>query len=213
MDYIASTEYYDYDTDAIQEIIKEFKTTSFTTKEKAIGLYLKIRDEWRYDPYHISFDEEKYKASNIVKKSRGHCIDKSILLIACLRGLGIPARIHLAKVKNHIGVERLVEKFGTNELTPHGMVNVYLNEKWLKVSPAFNQSLCRKCNVAPLDFDGEQDSMFQEYNNAGSIFMEYLEDYGHFEDVPLDFIFNNMKDHYPELVKKYLDSGEINLYE
>lgn len=70
-------------------------------------------------------------------------MDKSIVLIVCLRALGIPARIHLAKVKNHIGVERLTEKFGTNELTNHGMVNVYIDGKWLKISPAFNASMCK----------------------------------------------------------------------
>ena len=35
------------------------------------------------------------------------------------------------QVKNHIAVERLTEKFGSNELTPHGMVNVQLNGQWL----------------------------------------------------------------------------------
>ncbi|MDY8136347.1 transglutaminase family protein [Aquimarina sp. 2201CG5-10] len=211
MDYLALTYYYDYETEEIQELIHEFKTDDLGPKQKAKELYLKIRDTWRYDPYHISLSREGYKASTVARKTSGHCLDKSILLIACLRALKIPARIHLAKVKNHIGVERLIEKFGTNELTPHGMVNIYLDGKWLKASPAFNAALCEKCNVAPLDFDGETDSVFQEYNNSGNVFMEYIEDYGHFEDVPLEFIFNNMKEHYPGIVEKYSGSAEIKL--
>lgn len=211
MNYLKSTYYFDYETDEIQELVKEFKTDTVTPKEKAKQLYLKIRDTWRYDPYHISLKEEGYKASAIAKKTTGHCVDKSILLIACLRAIGIPARIHLAKVKNHIAVERLIEKFGTNELTPHGMVNIYLGGKWIKASPAFNKALCKKCNVAPLEFDGEHDATFQEFNNEGNVFMEYIEDYGHFEDVPLDFIFTNMKDHYPEIVKQYSGLTEIKL--
>ncbi len=211
MDYLSPTYFFDYETEEIQELIKAFKTDRLTPKEKAKRLYTIVRDEWRYDPYTLSFSKEGYVASTIAKKAKGHCIDKSILLIAGLRALGIPARIHLAKVKNHIAVERLVEKFGTNELTPHGMVNLYLDGKWLKVSPAFNQSLCKMCNVAPLEFDGENDSIFQEYNNAGNEFMEYIEDYGHFEDVPIDFIFNNVKEHYPELIEKYRGFDEIRL--
>ncbi|WP_109300033.1 transglutaminase family protein [Aquimarina sp. AU474] len=211
MDYLASTYFFDYKAEEIQELIKEFKNDTLTAKEKAVQLYIKIRDNWRYDPYNISLLKNGYIASSIAKKTKGHCVDKSILLIACLRGLGIPARIHLAKVKNHIGVERLTEKFGTNELTPHGMVNIYLNEKWVKASPAFNASLCRKCNVSPLEFDGENDSIFQEYNNEGNVFMEYLEDYGHFEDLPIDFIFNNMKEHYPQIVEKYQGLDAIKL--
>ncbi|MEW7291766.1 transglutaminase-like domain-containing protein [Aquimarina sp. 2304DJ70-9] len=211
MDYLAATEYFDYETDEIQKIVKEFKTDRLTDKEKAEQLYLKIRDEWKYDPYTISLLKEAYKASYVAKKTTGHCVDKSILLIACLRAVGIPARIHLAKVKNHIAVERLTEKFGTNELTPHGMINVYLNGKWLKASPAFNASLCKMCNVAPLEFDGENDSILQEFNNEGNVFMEYLEDYGHFEDVPVDFMLNNMKEHYPEIISLSKDADVIKL--
>ena len=121
------------------------------------------------------------------------------MLIACLRALGIPARIQLAKVKNHIAVEHLTEKLGTNELSPHGMVNIYLDGKWRKASPAFNAELCERCKVAPLDFDGVEDSVFQEYNREGQEFMEYLEDYGHFEDLPYDFILRNFQEQYPEL--------------
>ncbi|MBW1296542.1 transglutaminase-like domain-containing protein [Aquimarina litoralis] len=211
MDYLRATYYYDYQSEDIQNLIKEFNNDDLSTKEKAVELYLKVRDEWRYDPYHIRLKKEAYKASELVKRSSGHCLDKSIILIAGLRGLGIPARIHLAKVKNHIGVERLIEKFGTNELTPHGMINVFLNGKWLKASPAFNKALCEKCNVAPLEFNGEEDSMFQEYDNQGGIFMEYIEDYGHFEDLPHDFILNNIKEHYSEIYKKYEGYSEIRL--
>ena len=91
-------------------------------------------------------------------------IEKAIVLIACLRALGVPARLRLAKVTNHIAVERLTERLGTNVLTPHGMVDVFLNGKWVKATPAFNKELCEKCDVEPLEFDGTEDSMFQEFN-------------------------------------------------
>ncbi|GAA4271865.1 transglutaminase family protein [Aquimarina gracilis] len=209
MNYLESTYFLDYESDEIQELVKEFKTDTLSAKEKAIKLYYKVRDQWRYDPYNIHLTKEGYRASEIAKKPYGHCVDKSILLIAGLRALQIPARIHLAKVKNHIAVEKLTEKFGTNELTPHGMVNIFLDGKWVKASPAFNKTLCEKCNVAPLEFDGENDSMFQEFDAAGNIFMEYLEDYGHFEDIPFDFMIDNMKTHYPELVTMSADSGIV----
>ena len=198
MNYLNATYFLDYEHEAVQQIITPLKSNDLSPKEKATTLYLKIRDGWRYNPYKISISKEKYTASHVAQKTEGHCIDKSTLLVACLRGLGIPARIHLAKVKNHIAVERLIEKFGTNELTPHGMVDLFLDEKWLKVSPAFNAELCHKCNVEPLEFDGERDSIFQEYNREGQEFMEYLEDYGHFEDIPFDFILHNFESHYPE---------------
>ncbi len=199
MKYLEPTYYLDFENDSVQNIISEFKDDVLSDKMKAIGMYTKVRDKWKYDPYSISLSKEKYTSSHIAGKQSGNCVEKSILLIACLRALKIPARLHLAKVKNHIAVERLTEKFGSNELTPHGMVNVYLNDQWLKMSPAFNKSLCEKLNVDPLDFDGENDSYLQQYNSQGTRFMEYIEDYGHFEDVPLDFMKANIKEHYPHI--------------
>ncbi|WP_462250622.1 transglutaminase-like domain-containing protein [Ekhidna sp.] len=208
---IKSTYFFDYNTSIIQELIEEFKKPELSEKEKAAGLYLKIRDGWRYDPYDIIFREDALKASNIAQKDHGHCIDKSILYIAGLRGLGIPAKLHLAKVKNHIAVERLTEKFGTNELTPHGMVDVFLDDKWVKATPAFNKELCRLTGVEPLEFDGNNDSIFQAYSTNGEEFMEYLEDYGSFEDVPLAFIEKNMKENYPKLESLLNEDGELKL--
>ena len=53
--------------------------------------------------------------------------------------------------------------------------------------------------MEPLEFDGENDSYLQAFDSEGRLFMEYLEDYGHFEDVPLDFMINNLKAHYPHI--------------
>ncbi|MGO4920623.1 transglutaminase-like domain-containing protein [Maribacter spongiicola] len=211
MNFLSPTYFFDYESEEIQDLVSEFKNTSLSDKEISIALYNKVRDAWRYDPYSLSFNQEKYRASEIAKRPKGHCIDKSIILIAGLRALGIPARIHLAKVKNHIGVERLIEKFGSNELTPHGMVDAFINGKWLKLSPTFNATLCEMLNVAPLDFDGENDSILQEFNSDGTQFMEYLEDYGHFEDVPMEFMERNAREHYPNIFDPNSNQTEFQL--
>lgn len=199
MQYLSHSYYIDFNERPVQELIAPILDRSASSKERAIAAYLLVRDDWRYDPYSISLTPENYKASNIAEKTSGNCVEKSILLIAVLRGLGLPARLHLGKVKNHIAVERLTEKFGSNELTPHGMVNVQLHGKWLKLSPAFNKSLCEKFHVEPLEFDGENNSFLQQYNSRGNLFMEYTADYGYFEDVPLEFMMQNIKVHYPHI--------------
>ena len=199
MKYLESSYFFDFENNSIQKLISEFTEKPLTDKEKTIGLYTKVRDDWKYDPYSISLAKENFRASSIAQRTTGNCVEKSILLIAGLRAMGIPARLHLGKVKNHIAVDRLTEKFGSNELTPHGMVNVFLDNKWLKMSPAFNKSLCEKLNVAPLEFDGENNSFLQAYNSSGNRFMEYTDDYGHFEDVPLEFMKKNIKEHYPHI--------------
>lgn len=197
MNYSDSTFYFDFEHPTIQQIIENYKSSQLSKSEITIELYNYVRNHWRYDSFNINFKNESYKASFIADRTSGNCVEKSIVLIACLRGLGIPARLHLGKVKNHIAVERLTKKLGTNELTPHGMVNAYLNGEWLKKSPAFNKELCELYNVEPLEFDGISNSFLQQCNNDGNEFMEYIENYGHFEGVPVDFMVQNLKDNYP----------------
>jgi transglutaminase-like putative cysteine protease len=210
MQYLQPTYYFDFEHELIQDLVREFQSEELSEKEKAVGLYVKVRDGWSYDPYTIHLSPEKMRASFIATRSTGHCIEKSVVLIAGLRALDIPARLHLGKVRNHIAVEKLIEKIGSDELTPHGMVNVFLNGEWLKLSPAFNKELCEKFNVEPLEFDGENNSFLQQYNSSGSRFMEYLEDYGHFEDLPVDFIKQNLKEHYGHLIKGQEGQTEFN---
>lgn len=205
------TYFFDYEHPIIEKLVAEFKNSDLSDQEKAKQYYLKVRDGWRYNPYDISFRKETLRSSDIAQKDHGHCIDKSILYISGLRAMGIPAKLHLAKVKNHIAVERLTEKFGTNELTPHGMVDVFLNEKWVKATPAFNKELCERTGVEPLEFNGVEDSIFQEFNGEGKEFMEYLDDYGSFSDVPLEFIEQNMKENYPKLETLLNEAGELKL--
>ncbi len=209
-DYIKSTFYFDCNSPQIKELISGIGS-SYSEKEKIEQLYLKVRDGWRYSPFVIGLTDNHYIASSIYKKTEAHCIDKAILYIAGLRALHIPARLRLAKVSNHIAAERLEEKLGTNELAPHGLVDVFHNRQWKKCSPAFNKELCTMYNVDVLDFDGTEDSILQEYNRKNKKFMEYLEDYGHFVDVPLDYIKSIFKNNYPKLYEHYKDQEDIKI--
>ncbi len=208
MNYIEKTYYYDYDSPIIKDIIKDVE--HLTSQQDIIEqLYLKVRDGWRYLPFNIGLTKAHFKASNIAKKPDGHCIDKAILYIACLRAFNIPARLHLAKVSNHIATERLEKVIGTNELAPHGLVDVFYNGNWVKCSPAFNKELCAIYNVDVLDFNGTEDAVLQEYNKDNHKFMTYIEDYRHFEDVPLDFIRDTFKSNYPSLCERFKDHDHI----
>ena len=142
-------------------------------------------------------------------KQEAHCIDKSILMISCCRAIGLPARLRLAKVKNHIAADKIVEKFGTDELVPHAITEIFLHKKWIKVTPVFNKELCAKLQVAPLDFDGENDAIFQAFDLQGGVFMEYLEDYGHFDDIPVDFMNQLMLKYYHPIFKKGMEKGGL----
>ncbi len=208
--YLQSSFYLDYDNSVIQDIVANFRHLN-TEQQKIEQLYLFVRDNWRYNAYNIGLTANHFKASTIAKKKDGHCVDKSILYITCLRALNIPARLRLAKVSNHIAIEKLIEKLGSNEIAPHGLTEVFYNGNWVKCSPAFNKELCDKFQVDVLDFNGTEDSVFQEFNNKEQKFMTYLEDYGSFEDVPLDLIKKTFQDNYPKLYEEFKDQSNINI--
>ncbi len=192
----------------IQYLATKLTSTCTTSKEMAIAIYYKVRDGWKYNPYNINFNPEELRASLLIKKEEGHCIDKAVILIALARAVGIPARLCLAKVRNHIATEKLEEELGTNILVPHGYAELWIEDKWLKATPAFNKELCKHLKVAPLEFDGETDSIFQEYDGNGADFMEYMEDYGHFDEVPISLMYKLMKKHYPTIFEKKNNSGK-----
>lgn len=196
-EYLKATDLIDADHPAIKNYAERMTNGARIDMQKAVRIYYTVRDGWKYNPYNINMQADAMRASVILEREEGHCLDKAILMIALLRAVDVPARLRLAKVRNHIAAERLVEFFGTDELTPHGYVEVWLNDQWVKATPAFNQELCEKIGVSVLEFDGRNDSIFQEFDKSDNKFMEYLEDYGAFADVPLDFIIANLKEHYP----------------
>ncbi|TXE05695.1 transglutaminase family protein [Gelidibacter salicanalis] len=212
MTYLETNYNFDYSSASIQKLIEKINdsSTKETPLEFALKAYYYIRDAWHYNPYRFSLKETDWIASEICTHKSGHCLDKAILLITVLRGKNIPARLGLAKVKNHIAVDDIVEKFGNDVLVPHGYVEMYLDGKWLKATPAFNKTLCEKLNVQPLDFDGKNDSLFQAYDNSGTTeFMEYLEDYGTFDHVPLPYMLDLMKETYPLLRDRTIELGMV----
>jgi len=210
-EYLEETFHFDFSHKHIQKIYNQLKgSEALTDKEFAIKAYLFVRDNWHYYPYRISLIENDWKCSEIILHKQGHCIDKVIILISLLRAAQIPARLGLAKVKNHIAVDQIVQKFGTDVLVPHGYAEIYLNKKWIKATPAFNKELCDKLNVNVLDFNGEHDSLFQEFDRTGNaIFMEYLEDYGTFNKVPLTFMHKLLVDHYPQIKEQNIKLGSV----
>jgi transglutaminase-like putative cysteine protease len=209
-EYLCETPFLDFQNDSFEAFTAGIDP-NLPEKEKAIALYFLVRDAFLYDPYHLDLTTEGLKASTVLSKKRSWCVEKSSVLAACLRKFGIPSRLGYAIVTNHIGVEKLTHYLRREEIVFHGFVDVYLNGKWVKCTPAFDQRICRVSGVTPLDWDGETDSLFQEFDQ-GKKFMEYKHFYGTFNDVPIELMNAEMKAHYPHLFEEMYDSKEFSFY-
>ncbi len=197
--YLAPGKYIDSNHPNVVAFAHEHTQAAQTPTEKAIALYLAIRDGFRYDPYTINLKEEGMTASNLLERDYGYCVEKANLLAACARVVGVPSRLGFANVRNHIGVERYTKVLRTDVLVFHGYTDLYLNGQWVKATPAFNKELCARYQVAPLAFNGTEDSIFQEFTDDGQQYMEYLHDYGVFADVPRELFIEQLAKHYPHL--------------
>jgi transglutaminase-like putative cysteine protease len=178
-------------------------------RARAVKLYYAVRDGIWYDPYLGFYRPEHFRASRVLEKGRAFCVGKAALLCALGRACGIPARIGFADVRNHLATRQMIEFMGTDVFVFHGYTEFHLEGRWVKATPAFNRELCRKHRVAPLEFDGREDSVFHAYSEDRRLFMEYVRDHGSFADVPVAEIVAGWRQAYgAERVQGWIDALE-----
>jgi transglutaminase-like putative cysteine protease len=199
--FLSPAEYIDSDHARVRRKAEQLVGAIGDPVERSRRLYAAVRDEIRYDPYVDYTDRETYRASSVLAKGQAYCVGKASLYVALCRASGIPARLGLADVKNHLATPRLLEAVGTDLFAYHGYVEVMPGETWIKATPTFNATLCRKLGVAPLEFSGENDALLQPFDAAGRMFMTYVAQHGTFFDVPAKFLIAEMTRLYPKLCR------------
>jgi transglutaminase-like putative cysteine protease len=165
-------------------------------------LYYAVRDDVLYDPYIDYWDDNSYRASSCLAAGKGFCVSKAALLAATARVRGIPSRVGFADVRNHLATPKLLEVIGSDVFIYHGYTELYLNGKWVKVTPTFNSSLCERLRVPPLEFDGETDALMHSYNLDNQKYMEYVRMRGVHDDVPVSELQVAFRETYPNLCKE-----------
>ncbi len=204
--YLQPTEFFDYNQPQLKAWIKaQLEGVPEEPVEQAKALYLAVRDGISYNPYVFRTEPETFSASYALKIGESYCVPKAVLLGAAARSIGIPSRLGLADVRNHLSSPKLIEWLRSDIFRMHGFIELYLNGQWVKATPAFNRQLCELMGVEPLAFDGVHDSIFQEYTEAGEAHMEYVNDHGVFDDVPREFIISGVKAAYGHL---FSENGE-----
>ena len=204
--YLSPSRFIDSDHPAVVEFAEKHRGPSADLCDQAVSLYYAVREAIRYNPYTFSLDPHTLSASFALAASESYCVPKATSLAACARHCGIPARIGLADVRNHLSTPRLIALLKSDVFAMHGYTELYLQGRWVKATPAFNQQLCDLFDVPALEFDGINDSVFHAFNRQGKRSMEYLVDHGQFADVPEDFFFAHLEKCYPHLFGEQMPS-------
>ena len=208
--YLEASDYFNYDNPEVKKYGHALVGGETDPIKIATLLYKGVRDDIRYNAYTFSTKPESFSASYCLEKKESYCIPKAVLYGTLCRLYGIPARIGLADVKNHLASPQFLEYLESDVFVMHGYTDVYLNNKWVKATPAFDTGLCKIMNLTPLEFNGIDDSIFHEFDNNGDQHMEYLADHGLFADVPVKKILIAVAEAYPHLAPNSLETENQN---
>ncbi|HEX8577357.1 MAG TPA: transglutaminase family protein [Flavobacterium sp.] len=126
--YLKETTILNYSDSTIQSLIRKKGWLNMNTTERVKSIYNFVRDEIKFG-YNLSDD---ITASETLKDGYGQCNTKATLLMALLRGTGIPNRIH------GFTINKALQKGAISgiwyQLSPknilHSWVEVYVNNNW-----------------------------------------------------------------------------------
>lgn len=199
--YLSPAEYVDSDHHSVIAFAERASHGEQTVQGQLRAMYNAVRDDILYNPYLDFTSRETFRASGVLKAGVGYCVGKAALFAAACRAMNIPARLGFADVRNHLATPRLLETMSTNLFVWHGYVECLVDGKWIKASPTFNATLCKKLGVEPLPFDGTNHALLHEFDGTNARFMEYEVDHGHYFDVPAKFLMGMIGRVYPILGK------------
>ncbi len=186
---------YLHSTAAIESNNQLIKTRAFeiigdasSEPDKARRLFAFVRDRIPYNLFMISMHPDDFRASFILDSQKGYCVQKAVLLCALSRSVRIPSRLALARIRNHRLPQDIRTRLGRNEFPGHGYNQLFIDDHWVSAAATFDAALCARIGVPTVEFDGHNDAMLPDKALDGGPYIEYLEHYGSFSDLPLEFI-------------------------
>jgi transglutaminase-like putative cysteine protease len=186
--FLQATAAIECDHPKIRELADEVIQGAGDVHERARRLFAFVRDTIPYNPYSPFFLMEHYKATMTLRRGRGYCVQKSIVLTALARAVQIPARLVFADIRNYRAPRKLAELMGTNLFVFHGYVEWFLGDRWVRVTPSFDKELCREQGYPLVEFNGRDEAVFPSHDSHGRRFVKYVRHHGTCADVPIDLI-------------------------
>jgi len=174
--YLKETPILNYSEPSIQSLIKAKNWQNMDVTEQVKSIYNFVRDEIKFG-YNLKDD---ITASEVLADGYGQCNTKATLLMALLRAVGIPNRIH------GFTIDKALQKGAINGLwywlSPpnilHSWVEIYVNNNWY--------------NLEGVILDKEYLSRLQtKYSDCKTTFCGYGAFTNNFENPPIEWHFNN----------------------
>jgi transglutaminase-like putative cysteine protease len=130
-DFLLETPMLDFNHPQIQTLIEQRKWRDLPQYDAIGAIYNYVRDEILFG-YNA---DDRLPASQVLKDGYGQCNTKGTLLIALLRGVGIPTRFHGFTIYNELqrgAIPNYLFVFAPKRII-HSWVEVYQNDRWVNL--------------------------------------------------------------------------------
>lgn len=161
-EFLSATRYCDIDSPGLADVRRHLLTNRQDPVDRAITLFEFVRDNVRY-----MFSPWDVRASETLVTCEGMCTNKSNLLVALLRGCGIPAAYGVLHVnpREYYGV--VAPEFLkplVSDRSVHIYAAAFLNDHWIRCDPSTDADIAAKtahfCRQTQLiRWDGRQDAL------------------------------------------------------
>lgn len=174
--YLKETPLLNYYDSSVQALIKTKKWLQMQPVDRVQAIYNYVRDDIKFG-YNSS---DTITAAQVLKDGYGQCNTKATLLMALLRAVGIPNRIHGFTIDKALQKGAITGIWYT--LSPknilHSWVEVYINENWYFLEGVI--------------LDKEYITKIQQKNKAGTtVFCGYGAFTDNLADPPIEWKLNN----------------------
>lgn len=193
---LSPTFYIDCDHPEIRKAVQSITTGCRDQVEAIQKIFLFVRDQIPYNMYAVTGNKDYYKASKILELGTGFCVQKAILFTALGRAAGIPGRLVLVAIRNHLTPPDVIPLLGGDVFFPHAYSQFFIEGRWINVAATYDKPLCERIGAAVPEFDGRSDTLLPKTDLAGRQFIEYIANYGTFDDLPWDFIRDKLPEYY-----------------
>lgn len=174
--YLKETALLNFSNSAIQQLIREQNWQNLSPTEKVTQIYTYVRD---VIPFGYNVDDN-ISASNVLKDGYGQCNTKSTLLMALLRAVNIPNRIHgftIHKALQKGAITGIWYKMAPKNIL-HSWVEVLVNNQWYSLEGV----ILDKTYLNALQ---------QQFSDCGTSFCGYGTYTENFQNPTIDFNLNN----------------------
>lgn len=200
-EYLTPAEFIDSDNKAVIDYAHRVTSGLKYDTEKAVELFYAVRDDFKFDLNNMDLRPSKLKASALLKRGIGTNIEKSNLLAATARAVGIPSRVSFANLRSHLTAEQLGAILQSDMLVFYSYAELWMGNHWVRLSPAFNQEACEYLDLPPLDFGIPEEKVFKKHHKQRHKYLKYVHHYGDFHDLPYDLYIKELRKYYPHLFK------------